>query len=273
MKRVSMERAIPLYWPARVCMSSCQFCSSSPQSQVLSSGRQWQTLISSCVSPEAKHSPCASSHPQRGAARQSLTALVAFSCWPRFQQSNTTSMIPSCSVIILSICWVKTMATTYIIRMSRPRVVATDLVAAFIPFTRVSNSGTLLINRTIRVSRSSRSRRRNVRSLSPPLLPTNAIIQVSVTINTAKQESKTNQASLRHLLLSRNAAKRTQISIVKYAQKKFSIITNWGAASNNMTSLLWSVSYPIHTAFSAIIPRVTISNPRDRATRATAPSV
>mmetsp|Transcript_41117 Transcript_41117/g.108001 ORF Transcript_41117/g.108001 Transcript_41117/m.108001 type:complete len:262 (-) Transcript_41117:189-974(-) len=254
-------------------MSSCQVCSSSPQSQVSSSDRQWHTLRCSSVNPDAQHSPRSWSHVQVAAAAQSAAALAPSSCWPKFQQSSTTSMISSCSEVMVSICWVNTMATTYIMRISRPRVVATDLVAAFIPFTRVTSSGTLRISRTIRVNRSRRSRRRNVRSLSPPLLPRKAITQVSVIISTARQESKTNQASLRHRCLTRKAAKRTQISKVKYAQKKFSIITNWGCASSSITSLLLSVSYPIHTALRAMIARVTISNPRDRAIKATTPSV
>mmetsp|Transcript_66282 Transcript_66282/g.151594 ORF Transcript_66282/g.151594 Transcript_66282/m.151594 type:complete len:235 (-) Transcript_66282:189-893(-) len=158
------------------------------------------------------------------------------------------------------VCCAKIHAQTYRANTSRTKMDTTDRVAATIPLASISSSGTAVISR---ITRASRSRRRGLRtSRLFVLLATARTTQVSVTISPTRNASNRNQLSLRHWEGLSNARNRISSSVVKYTQKQFSTTTTCVAAWAIVGARLVSVSYPIHTALATITPRVTSSKAR-----------
>mmetsp|Transcript_29049 Transcript_29049/g.69179 ORF Transcript_29049/g.69179 Transcript_29049/m.69179 type:complete len:202 (+) Transcript_29049:1050-1655(+) len=136
-----------------------------------------------------------------------------------------------------SLAWVlKTTPKTKRSTSSRSKVKKTERMAAAMPFSKVTTSGTARRSRAMRpslVSRSRRTVRRIVSSFTawmsvlPPVMPARktpmGTSQTSQTMRTTKEESKENQKSLRQFFLRLNALNRITTSAVKATQKRCSM--------------------------------------------------
>mmetsp|Transcript_3437 Transcript_3437/g.8181 ORF Transcript_3437/g.8181 Transcript_3437/m.8181 type:complete len:251 (+) Transcript_3437:663-1415(+) len=157
-------------------------------------------------------------------------------------------------------CVLKTTPKTKRRTNSSKRVKNTDRIAAAIPLSSVTTSGTARRSRAMRpslVSRRSRTVRKIVSSLTactsllstPAMNMTNGSIQTSPIIKTTKAPSKPNQKSFKQSRFRRNAQKRMTISSVKTRQNRCSIAVCSAFSAAILVLCGASASTPIQTEF------------------------